>query len=90
LLDVLGNVVLSDRRIVMAIESVWCSVLREPVTRVTTLEGEVTAVICPEFESAMKTCRLKKAAGLGGPLARLLERASEDTLSDPAPRCSLA
>jgi hypothetical protein len=80
----------SDRRIAMAIESAWCSVLRAPVTKVTTLEGEVTAVICPEFESTMKTCRLKKATGLGGPLAQLLERASEDTLSDPTPRCSLA
>ena len=74
----------------MAIETAWCSVLHEHVTRVTTLEGETTTIICPEFEPMTRTCRLKKAARLGGPLAQLLERVGEETLSDPGPRCSLA
>jgi hypothetical protein len=74
----------------MAITSAWCSVLQATVTRVTTLEGEVTTVICPEFEPLMKTCRLKKMAGLGGPLSQLLERVSEETLANPAPRCHVA
>jgi hypothetical protein len=74
----------------MAITSAWCSVLQANVSRLTTLEGEVSTVICPEFEAVTRTCRLKKAAGLGGPLSQLLERVSEEALSSPAPRCNLA
>jgi hypothetical protein len=74
----------------MTIASAWCSVLQATVSRMTTLEGEVSTVICPEFEPVTKTCRLKKAAGLGGPLSQLLERVSEETLANPAPRCHLA
>ena len=74
----------------MAITSAWCSVLQTNVSRLTTLEGEVSTVICPEFEPVTRTCRLKKAAGLGGPLSQLLERVSEEALSSPAPRCNLA
>jgi hypothetical protein len=74
----------------MAITTTWCPVLQANVTKVTTLEDEVTSLICPEFEPLMKTCRLKKMAGLGGPLSQLLERVSEEALSSPAPRCNLA
>jgi hypothetical protein len=74
----------------MGIDTTWCSVLHARITRVTTFEGEATTVICPEFEPMTKTCRLKKAAGLGGPLTQLLERVTDETLSDPAPRCSFA
>ena len=74
----------------MAITSAWCSVLQTSVARLTTLEGEVSTVICPEFEPVTRTCRLKKAAVLGGPLSQLLERVSEEALSSPAPRCNLA
>jgi hypothetical protein len=74
----------------MAIESEWCPVSHTTVTRVTTLEGEVTSVICPEFDPSSKACQLKKTAGLGGPLSQLLERVSEESLSRPDPRCHLA
>jgi hypothetical protein len=57
----------------MAIITGWCPVLQENVTRITTFEGEVTTVVCPEFEPHTKGCRLKKAAGLGGPLSQLLD-----------------
>lgn len=74
----------------MAIDTAWCSVLHATITRVTTLEGEVFNIICPEFDAPSKTCRLRKAAGLGGPLSQLLERVSEESLSHPEPRCHLA
>ena len=74
----------------MTITSSWCSVLQATVSRMRTLDGEVSTVICPEFEPVTKTCRLKKAAGLGGPLSKLLERVSEETLATPSPRCNLA
>jgi hypothetical protein len=74
----------------MAIESVWCSVLKANVTKVISFEGEVSAVICPEFESAMKTCRLKRATAQYGPLSQLLDRVSEETLTEPSPHCNLA
>lgn len=73
----------------MAITSAWCSVLQTSVWRLTTLEGEVSTVICPGFEPVTRSCRPKKAAGLGGPLSRLLERVSEEALSSPTPRCNL-
>jgi hypothetical protein len=71
----------------MSFETAWCPVMQANVTKVMNFEGETTTVICPEFEPLTKTCRLKKAAGLGGPLSQLVERVSEQTLSDPAPRC---
>ena len=74
----------------MAITSAWCSVLQANVSRLTTLEGEVSTVICPEFEAVTRTCRLKKAAVLGGPLSQLLERVSEEALANPTSRCNLA
>ena len=73
----------------MAIVSVRCQVLGASVTRVTDLEGEVTALICPEFEEPTGICRLKKNARQGGPLSQLLERVSEDALETRTTRCNL-
>jgi hypothetical protein len=67
----------------------WCSVLKANVTKVIGFD-EVSAVICPEFEPAMKTCRLKKATVQYGPLSQLLDRVSEETLTEPSPHCNLA
>ena len=74
----------------MAIATKWCPVLQANVTTVTTLEGEVMTLICPEFEPVTKNCRLKAMTGLSGPLSQLLERVSEETLTNPAPRCHMA
>jgi hypothetical protein len=74
----------------MAIESAWCTVRQATVTRVTTLEGETTTVICPEFDPALKVCHAKGVARLGGPLSQLLERVSKDSLADRGSRCNLA
>jgi hypothetical protein len=74
----------------MAITTKWCSVLQATVTKVTTFEGEVTTLICPEFEPVTKSCRLKKMTALSGPLSQLLERVSEETLTNVAPRCHMA
>ena len=73
----------------MAIVSVRCPVLGANVTRVTDLEDEVTALICPEYEEPTGICRLKKNARQGGPLSQLLERVSEDTLETRTTRCNL-
>ena len=74
----------------MAIDSFWCSVLHRRLTRVTTLEGEVIKVICPEFDDSSRTCAFKKAVGLGGPLSQLVERVNEDSLAQADTRCDLA
>ena len=73
----------------MAMTSVRCPVLGAHITRVTDLEGYVTRIICAEHEESTGTCRLKKTALEGGPLAQLLERMSEDTLNTRGTLCEL-
>ena len=73
----------------MAIMSTRCPVLGAQITRVTDFEGNVTKVICAEYESPTGTCRKKKMALGGGPLAQLLERMSGDTLSSRSTLCDL-
>lgn len=65
----------------MAMTSIRCPVLGAYVTCVTDLEGAMTRIICAEYDESTGSCRLKKAALEGGPLAQLLERMSEDTLN---------
>ena len=74
----------------MVIDSVWCPVLHGRLTRITTLEGEVIRVVCPEFDDSSKTCGVKKAVGLGGPLSQLVERVTEESLAHPDTRCDFA
>ena len=74
----------------MTFTSTWCSVQQATVSRMMTFEGDVSTVICHEFDPVTRACRLKKAASLEGPLSQLIARVSEGTLADPAPRCHLA
>ncbi|HEY7056844.1 MAG TPA: hypothetical protein VH458_09980 [Vicinamibacterales bacterium] len=74
----------------MLITSIRCPVLGARVSRLADLEGRVTDVICPEYETASGDCRLKVAARRSGPLAQLVERASEDALDTDSRRCLLA
>lgn len=73
----------------MPITSVRCPVLQANVTRITDLEGEVTRVICPEYEDPTGICRIKQGARTGGPLSQFLERVSEETLDRRTTRCDL-
>lgn len=73
----------------MAVMSARCPVLGAHVTRVMDLEGDVTSIICAEYEASTGTCRLKTHAFDGGPLAQLLERLSEETLTSRSTRCDL-
>jgi hypothetical protein len=73
----------------MAITSVRCPVLGAHVTRVTDFEGNVMTIICAEYDESSGTCRLKKAALEGGPLAQLLERTSEEALNTRSTLCVL-
>ena len=73
----------------MPLTSIRCPVLGAHVTRVTDLEDSVTRIICAEYGESSGTCRLKKAALEGGPLAQLLERLSEDTLDTRSTLCVL-
>ena len=73
----------------MALNSVHCSVLHATVTRETDLEGEVTRVICPEYEEPTGICRMRHGAQASGPLGRLLERVSEASLARPDTLCIL-
>lgn len=72
----------------MAIQSIRCPISGEQVTRVTNFEGDVERVICPECDVS-GTCRLMRDARQGGPLAQLLERNTEHTLSLRGNACVL-
>jgi hypothetical protein len=73
----------------MALSTIRCPVLGAHVTRVIDLEGNITRIICPEYEASTGACRLKKTALRGGPLAQLIERVSEDTLTSRGTLCDL-
>jgi hypothetical protein len=74
----------------MSLKTIWCPVISAHVSCVANLEGEVTSVICPEFEAATGGCRRRAAVLKGGPLAQLLERVSEETLADSTTRCVIS
>jgi hypothetical protein len=73
----------------MAMTSIRCPVLGAHVTCVTDLEGTMTRIICAEYDESTGSCRLKKIALEGGPLAQLLERISEDALNTRSTLCVL-
>ena len=73
----------------MALNPVHCSVLHATVTRETDFEGEVTRVLCPEYEEPTGICRLKRNAQGNGPLGQLLERVSEESLDTRSLQCAL-
>lgn len=73
----------------MAMTQTWCSVAGEPVVRMTDLEGQVTQIICVEYDASTGACRLRKAAGKGGPLTQLLEGVAEHTLAAHGTQCVL-
>jgi len=70
----------------MGMNSLLCPVLGANVTQVTDLEGNVSHVICVEYQADGR-CRLKKAAQEGGPLSQLLQRNAEDSLSSRSTVC---
>jgi hypothetical protein len=73
----------------VAIHSTHCPVLGAPVSRVTDLEGEVTRIICSQYDDQTGLCRLKRSARQLGPLSQLLERYAENTLESRTLRCEL-
>ena len=73
----------------MRLETVDCPLLGAHVTRVVDFEGLVDHVICPQYQRPQGTCRLKRAAGTGGPLSRLLKRVEGDLAPDGAVTCSM-
>ena len=73
----------------IAMSSIRCPVLGAHVMQVMDLEGNITRIICSEHDASDGTCRLRKSAREGGPLAQLLERISEDTLSTRGTLCVL-
>ena len=73
----------------MSITTVRCPVLGSTVTRIIDFEGTVSRVICPEYQMAEGTCRLKSAVACGGPLSRLLGRRDEETLAEHGITCGL-
>jgi hypothetical protein len=73
----------------MAMASVRCPVLGGYVTFVMDLEGAVSRIFCPQYDSSTSTCRLKTSALAGGPLSQFLERVSEDGLRTSTTMCVL-
>jgi hypothetical protein len=72
----------------MGMRSIYCPVLGAHVTQVTDLEGNVTRVICVEYETDA-TCRLKRRALEAGPLGQLVERVTEETLTSRGTLCEM-
>lgn len=56
----------------------------------TDFAGNVTRIICAEYEESTGTCRLKKGVLEGGPLSQLLERLSEEALNTRSLMCALS
>jgi len=73
----------------MSLKQAHCPVLQAQVTVVTDLEGAIGRVICPEYVESDGSCRLKSQSIVGGPLSRLLERVSENTLASRGARCEV-
>jgi hypothetical protein len=73
----------------VAITSIHCHVLGDNILRVTDLEGSVTRIICPAYESPTGFCRIRRDAFAGGPLSQLLDRVAEGTLDVRSARCDL-
>jgi hypothetical protein len=73
----------------MGMRSIYCPVLGAHVTQVTDLEGNVTRVICVEYETPDATCRLKRRTLEGGPLGQLLERVAKETLTSRGTLCEM-
>ena len=72
------------------IKSVWCPVMQAHVTCMMDLEGAVVRVVCNEYEDKTRTCRMRRRALAGGPLAQLLARVSENVLADRNVSCPIA
>lgn len=72
----------------MITTSVHCPVSGAYVTEVVDFEGRVERLICGDFNAADGSCRLRKIASVGGPLAALLERTAEH-LADRGTGCVL-
>ena len=73
----------------MRIEHAHCDVLGAAITRVVDFEGLVDHVICSHYQRSDGTCRLKRAAGTGGPLSRLLERVDDHVAANAPVTCGL-
>jgi hypothetical protein len=71
----------------MPLETIWCPVLNGQISRVKTLEGEVTTIICSEYDASTRTCRRRAEVLKAGPLSQLLERVAENTLGDATTTC---
>jgi hypothetical protein len=73
----------------MGVETIWCPVLQAHVTCITDLEDRVVKVICHEYDSETRTCRMKQQALKNGPLAQFLVSASENSAARTL-RCAIA
>jgi hypothetical protein len=71
----------------MSIVPVHRPVSQRTVVRIVDLEGATTTVVCDEFDSVTRTCRMKRRVDDNGPLSRLLERVSEHTLDRRSTQC---
>ena len=73
----------------MAMASIRCPVLGAHITRLTDVEGHATRITGAEYQELTGTCRLKRTALEGGPLAQLLERLSEEALNTRSTVCMM-
>ena len=74
----------------MALNSIWCCVLQRYVTRVTNIETEIVAIICPEVDVPTGTCSLKTLAMRGGFLTDLRRSDCANPIEKSALRCPFA
>jgi hypothetical protein len=73
----------------MALTTIWCCLLRRDVVRVTNLEDDVVAVVCPDFQISTGVCSLKTSALREERLLAFQGRGQRNTIG-PEARCKLA
>lgn len=73
----------------MTLETVWCPVRQDHVSRTVNFAGEVVHVICPDCDAQTGFCRRRTSDRNDGPLGQLLDRVSEATLADATTNCVL-
>lgn len=71
----------------MGVTFAFCRVLDARISLVSRLDGEISSIVCPEYEPATGGCRVKQRWSGGGPLSALLERAGGDTRGSRSTRC---
>jgi hypothetical protein len=74
----------------MVLTTFWCCLLQRDVFRVTNLEDDGVAVVCPDFRASTGLCHLKTSALQEMRLLEFHGHGPQDLIDSPAARCRFA